>query len=93
MAKFNKGRFSKWYSYNFIFRITEYATASTSDSVLIIGGYTGSELPSITSIIAEYKDGTWQKKGDLAQARYGHGAITSGSTTMIVGGLSNSGSS
>ena len=92
MTKFYKVCFSKWYPYNFIFRISHYATASTSDSVFIIGGYTAGS-PYSTSTIAEYKDGTWQKKGDLAQARYGHGAITSGSTTMVVGGDPNSGSS
>ena len=70
---------------SFIFRITEYATASTSDSVLIIGGYTNG-LPSRTSTIAEFSDGNWNIVGNLAQARRGHGAIASGSITMVVGG-------
>ena len=68
-------------SYNF--RISRYATASTSESVLIIGGYT-SEFP-YTSTIAEYKDGNWKNIGNLAQARH-HVAITSGPITMVVGG-------
>ena len=69
-----------------------YATASTSESVLIIGGDTGT---SYTSTIAEYKDGIWKNIGNLMQARYGHGAIsdTSGSITMVVGGYPNRGSS
>jgi len=74
----------------FLFRIAYYATASTSDSVLIIGGYDnyyGS--PSYTSTIAEYKDGNWKNVGNLAQARHGHGAIKSGSITMVVGGYPN----
>ena len=54
-----------------------YASASTSDNVLIIGGFTAGS-PDYTSTIAEYKDGNWKNVGNLAQARYGHGAITSG---------------
>ena len=67
-----------------------FATAQTDESVLIIGGYTGGS-PRYISTIAEYKDGNWKNVGNLAQARYGHGAITSGSVTMVVGGYANSG--
>ena len=63
-----------------------YASASTSDSVLIIGGFTAGS-PDYTSTIAEYKDGNWKNVGNLAQARYRHRAITSGSITMVVGGM------
>ena len=73
-----------------LFRISHYATASTSESVLIIGGYT-SGSPSFSSTIAEYKNGSWKNVGNLAKARYSHGAITSGSVTMVVGGWSNNG--
>ena len=72
------------------FRIGFYATASTDESVLIIGGGT---YDDIISIIAEYKNGSWKNIGNLAQARDSHGAITSGSVTMILGGYSRSGSS
>ena len=75
---------------SFHFRISWYATASTSESVLIIGGYTNGS-PFYTSTIAEYKDGSWKNIGNLAQARRAHGAITSGSITMVVGGIPNSG--
>ena len=71
------------------FRIGFYATASTDESVLIIGGFTGyggNGSPNIISTIAEYKNGSWKNIGNLAQARYVHGAITSGSVTMIVDG-------
>ena len=74
--------------YKLIFRIAFYATASTSESVLIIGGYNGG---SYISTIAEYKDGSWKNVGNLAQARHAHGAITSGSSTMVVGGYPNDG--
>ena len=75
-----------------IFRIAFYATASTDESVYIIGGYTDGSPDRITTI-AEYKDGNWKRAGNLAQARRFHSAITSGSTTMVVGGYPNSGES
>ena len=59
---------------------------------MIIGGYTNGS-PYRTSTIAEYKDGNWKNVGNLAQARDGHGAITSGSVTMVAGGYSNDGPS
>ena len=69
-----------------------YATASTDESVYIIGGYTAGS-PGQTSLIAEYKDGNWKNDGNLAQSRHLHGAISSGSTTMVVGGIPSSGTS
>ena len=59
---------------------------------MIIGGNT-SGIPEIISTVAEYKNGSWKNIGNLAQARDGHGAITSGSVTMIVGGDPNTRSS
>ena len=47
------------------------------------------DLNSVTSVILEYKNdnnGHWKKVGNLANPRWGHGAITLGSLTMIVGG-------
>ena len=95
MLKFNKDCCYKWYSNNFkklIFRISQYATASTSDSVYIIGGFTNGS-PYQTSTIAEYNNESWKSVGNLAQARSGHGGITDGPITMVVGGYSASGSS
>ena len=64
-----------------------YATVSTDDSVYIIGGFTDGS-PSFTSTIAEFKDGNWEAVGHLAEARCVHGSITSGSSTMVIGGQS-----
>ena len=75
-----------WY-----YRISLYATASTNESIYIIGGYVGGSA-SYTSTIAEYKEENWKNVGNLAQARAYHGAITSESTTMSVGGYPNRGS-
>ena len=86
-----EGFCSKTYRNDFIFRISHYAVASTDESVYIIGGYTN-VWPYYTSTIAEYKDGDWKNVGSLAQGRSYHGAITSGSITMVVGGQPNSNS-
>ena len=75
---------------NLILRISNYATASTRESVLIIGGYTDGS-PAYTSTIAEFKNESWKNVGDLTQSRSSHGAISSGSITMVVGGNPNSG--
>ena len=44
------------------FRISFYATASTEESVFVIGGYTGT---GFTSTIAEFKNGSWARAGRL----------------------------
>ena len=63
--------------------ISYYATASTSSSIFILGGYTGRER---SGLIAEYKDEEWFYAGRLNRARDSHNAITSGDLTMVVGG-------
>ena len=66
-----------------------YATTSTEESVYIIGGWTAdSSTGSRTPIIAEYKKDQWTNVGNLNQSRHAHGAITSGSLTMVIGGSS-----
>ena len=75
--------------FNLIFfsRIAYYATTSTEESVYIIGGFTyDSSTSSRTPVIAEYKNNQWSNAGSLNQSRYAHGAITSGSLTMVIGG-------
>ena len=58
---------------------------STDDGVLVIGGAIGG-TPYETSIVAEYKDGSWSSIGNLARVRRYHKAIKSGSDIMILGG-------
>ena len=45
-----------------ILRISFYSTASTEESVFVIGGYTGN---GFISVIAEFKDGSWTNAGRL----------------------------
>ena len=66
--------------------IKAYATASTKESIFILGGTVKSHPTQKTSRVAEYKAGIWKHVGDLAQAKSGIRAITSGPVTMIIGG-------
>ena len=63
--------------------VAYYSTASTEDSVYIIGGWQDS---SSSRTIAQFKDNEWVKIGDLNQGRRGHGSITVGLQTIIIGG-------
>ena len=63
-----------------------YSTAHTSEAVFIIGGYYTKD------IIAEFKDNEWRRlEKFLNQGRYGHGSVTIGGQTMIIGGWTNGG--
>jgi len=53
------------------------------DAVYIIGGYYTKD------IVAEFKNDQWRRLADLNQGRYGHGSITIGGETMIIGGYFN----
>ena len=61
-------------------RMSHYSTASTLEAAYIIGGYDTQEL------IAEFKNDAWRQLGTLTKGRYGHGSITLGAETMIIGG-------
>ena len=60
-----------------------YSTTQTFDAVYINGGrYT-------MNIVAEFKNDQWRRLADLNQGRRGHGSITIGGQTMIIGGYFN----
>ena len=42
--------------------------------------------PFRTSKIVKYSDETWEVAGNLRQVRHGHGAISLGGITMVLGG-------
>lgn len=75
----------KFKNNKFIFRIGYYETVSTDDAVLVIGGDLGSGR--FTSIVAEYKDGSWNDIGNLARPTAQHKAMRSGSNILILGGM------
>lgn len=73
---------------NFILRIRSYATISTDDSVLVIGGEQGAGYSyTFSSVVAEYKDGSWNNIGNLARPTAHHRAMRSGSNILILGGM------
>ena len=66
-----------------MFRIIQYATASTDSAAYIIGGYGGGYV----STIAEYKNNKWRKFGDLTKKRHSSSAIFYNGEYIIVGGV------
>ena len=60
--------------------ISHYSTANTPDAAYIIGGV------QTLNLVAEFRNDQWAKLDDLNKGRAGHGSITVGTQTMIVGG-------
>ena len=71
-----------------IFRISDYATASTDSAAYILGGWIGTDIADHwkTSIIAEYKNNEWRNVGNLNEIKSSHSAIFHNGEYFIVGG-------
>ena len=71
-----------------IFRISDYATASTDSAAYILGGWIGKDNwpNSRTSITAEYKNNEWRNIGNLNEIKSCHSAIFYNGEYFIVGG-------
>ena len=65
--------------------IALYSTASTPDAAYIIGGLYQK------SIVAEFKDNQWNQLASLNKGRHGHGSLSVGDQTIIIGGYTESG--
>ena len=65
------------------FSICEYATVTTSQGALIIGGWSGSSVATV----ACYNNGGWTKLDDLQSPRYWHRAIINGDKVYVIGGI------
>ena len=76
-----------WFIFE-IFRISNYATASTDSAAYIIGGY--DSLDEGVSTIAQFKNNKWLKIGDLKEEKYSLSAIFHDGEYLIVGGSNNS---
>ena len=57
----------------------------TYDAVYVIGGW------YTPDVVAEYKGNQWRLLDNLNQGRRGHGSITVGNQSMIIGGQSENG--
>ena len=88
---FNSGNMLVSNSFEIIFiwfsRICAWATTTTGDGLYILGGWVGNAGRS--SIIAKYKNDQWYNVGNLNTLRSNHGVITSGSSTLVIGGNAN----
>ena len=68
----------------YYFSICEYATVTTSQGALIIGGYAGSR-PGVATV-ACYNNAGWSKLDDLHSPRYFHRAIIDADRVYVIGG-------
>ena len=68
---------------NSYFRITYYATVSSSDSVYVIGGARDNRS---SHAITRFRNNVWQNVGNLLEWRSSHGAIKYENRVMIIGG-------
>ena len=71
-----------------MFRIWQYATASTDSAAYIIGGWNGDDY---FSTIAEYKNNKWRKIGNLNEPKMSLSAISNYGEYIVVGGEVNFG--
>ena len=62
-------------------RISHYSTANSPDAAYIIGGGQYNQ-----NLVAEFREDQWRQLDNLKNGRIGHGSITIGAKTMIVGG-------
>ena len=63
-----------------------YSVSSTNQAAFFIGGWVES---SRSSVIAKYENDEWSLYGNLKTPRMGHGSITYGTTTLVIGGNSD----
>ena len=70
------------------FSITLYATVTTSQGALIIGGYCYNCRPrGQVATVASYNEDGWTKLEDLQSTRHGHRAIVNGDKVFVIGGF------
>ena len=60
-----------------------YSVSSTNQAAFFIGGWVES---SRSSVIAKYENDEWSLYGNLKTPRMGHGSITYGTATIVIGG-------
>ena len=69
-----------------VFSIVDYATVTTAQGALILGGWSYT-LGNALATVASYNNSGWSKLDDLQSTRYGHGAIVNGDKVYVIGGV------
>ena len=69
-------------TFKICFSIYAYATVTTSQGALIIGGYDGSDVATV----ACYNNAGWSRMDDLQSIRQWHRAIVNGNKVYVIGG-------
>ena len=72
---------------NYILSIWGYASVTTSQGALIIGGFCPKCYPSAVATVASYNEDGWKKLDDLQSTRWGHRAIVNGDKVFVIGGF------
>ena len=67
--------------------IRQYATVTTNQGALIIGGYSVAVSGGKVATVACYNNSGWTKLDDLQSARYGSRAIINGDKVYVIGGI------
>ena len=64
------------------FSISAYATVTTTQGALFIGGYDGSDVATV----ACFNSSGWRRLDDLQSTRRNHRAIINGDKVYVIGG-------
>ena len=71
---------------SYIFRISNYGTASTDSAAYILGGYYYLDGNHRTSTIAQFQNNEWLKIGNLKEVKSDPSAIFYDGEYLIIGG-------
>ena len=69
-----------------ILSISGYATVTTSQGALIIGGYCDSCSPYVVATVGSFNGEGWKQLDNLQSPRYGHRAIVNAEKVFVIGG-------
>ena len=67
-------------------RYFAYSVSSTNQAAFFIGGRLTLAETSHSTVIAKYENDKWSLHGNLKKSRNGHGSISSGTATIVIGG-------
>ena len=70
----------------FHFSIHDYATVTTSQGAIFLGGYYGPATNNEVATVACYNNAGWTKLDDLQTTRRSHRAIVNGDKIYVIGG-------
>ena len=83
----DKGQTKSVFKSKLYFSISNYATVTTSQGTLIIGGICYKcQFSGPVATVASYNEDGWKKLDDLQSTRWEHRAIVNGDKVFVIGG-------